>query len=74
MPGSRVDLARALGLDTIAEGVENAEDLLAVRAIGCQTAQGFLWGRPDSAEAFMRLPRKPSREPETTSTAPGPAG
>ncbi len=35
------DLARRLGAITIAEGVERAEQLAPLRAMGCQMAQGF---------------------------------
>jgi diguanylate cyclase (GGDEF)-like protein len=42
-----VELASALGLSTIAEGVEHRWQLEKVRALGCDAAQGFLLGRPD---------------------------
>ena len=41
-----VDIARGLGKRTIAEFVENADDLAAVRAHGVDFAQGFHIGRP----------------------------
>jgi diguanylate cyclase (GGDEF)-like protein/PAS domain S-box-containing protein len=41
-----VRLGQALGLTTIAEGVENAEQLDALREIGCDQAQGYYLGRP----------------------------
>jgi diguanylate cyclase (GGDEF)-like protein/PAS domain S-box-containing protein len=47
-----VQLAQALGLSTVAEGVETEEQLAHVRQLGCTTAQGFLLGRPMPAEAF----------------------
>ena len=48
LPMMRVALGvgRALGLSTTAEGIENAEQLDAARREGCQTAQGFLIGKP----------------------------
>jgi diguanylate cyclase (GGDEF)-like protein len=41
-----VGLATALDLSSVAEGVETAEQLQAVRALGCSAAQGFLFSRP----------------------------
>jgi diguanylate cyclase (GGDEF)-like protein len=39
-------LANVLGLRTIAEGVETAEQAGELRALGCETAQGYLYARP----------------------------
>jgi diguanylate cyclase (GGDEF)-like protein/PAS domain S-box-containing protein len=47
-----VQLARALGLTTVAEGVETQEQLTWVRRLGCTTAQGYLLGRPMPAAVF----------------------
>jgi diguanylate cyclase (GGDEF)-like protein/PAS domain S-box-containing protein len=41
-----VDLAHDLGVDVVAEGVETPEQLDAVRALGCEYAQGYLFSRP----------------------------
>ncbi|ADE84868.1 putative bifunctional diguanylate cyclase/phosphodiesterase [Rhodobacter capsulatus] len=41
-----VMLAQALGLHTVAEGVESAEVADLLRDLGCQTAQGYHFGRP----------------------------
>lgn len=43
-------LARDLGLITIAEGVETAEQAALLRSMGCPWAQGFLFARPAPAE------------------------
>jgi PAS domain S-box-containing protein len=48
-------LARTLDLTAVAEGVETAEQLVALRALGCTRAQGFHLGRPMPAEAFTEL-------------------
>jgi len=40
---SVIDLARAVGLNTVAEGVETREQLNALHRLGCQKGQGFLW-------------------------------
>ncbi len=41
-----VDLAHALELEVVAEGIETPEQLAFVRATGCHYGQGFLLGRP----------------------------
>ena len=41
-----VELAEELGIDTIVEGIENADQLLALREIGCAAAQGYYFGQP----------------------------
>ncbi|MDT7547911.1 MAG: hypothetical protein QOE84_305 [Actinomycetota bacterium] len=40
---SVVDLAHAVGATSIGEGVETVEQYSALRSLGCQQAQGFLW-------------------------------
>jgi PAS domain S-box-containing protein len=45
-----VSLAKAFGLQTIAEGVENEETLTLLRADGVDFAQGFHLGRPEPLE------------------------
>lgn len=41
-----IEAAHAFQLSVIAEGVENADQLAALQAGGCESAQGFLLGRP----------------------------
>jgi diguanylate cyclase (GGDEF)-like protein/PAS domain S-box-containing protein len=41
-----VQLARALGLQTVAEGVETEAQRDALLALGCDCGQGYLFGRP----------------------------
>ena len=45
-----ITLAKLLSLRTIAEGVEDCEQQEQLRSLGCDSAQGFLFGRPMSAE------------------------
>jgi EAL domain-containing protein (putative c-di-GMP-specific phosphodiesterase class I) len=52
-----VELARTLGLDIIAEGVETEEQRQVLRALDCAHAQGYLFSRPEPAErAATHLP------------------
>ena len=41
-----VGLSRALGVETIAEGVENQAQVTLLMAAGCNSAQGYLFGKP----------------------------
>jgi diguanylate cyclase (GGDEF)-like protein/PAS domain S-box-containing protein len=61
---SVVELARALRLRTVAEGVERASQLDVLRAIGCDLAQGFLWAPALPAEEIVaRLTPTPACQP-----------
>ncbi len=48
-------LATSMGISTVAEGVETDVHLNALRRLGCDAAQGYLLGRPCSAEAIAAL-------------------
>jgi diguanylate cyclase (GGDEF)-like protein len=54
-----MDLGRTLRLETVAEGIEDDEQLSALRGIGCDLGQGFLLARPMEPDAvreyFKRL-------------------
>jgi EAL domain-containing protein (putative c-di-GMP-specific phosphodiesterase class I)/FixJ family two-component response regulator len=43
---SALDMARQLGLVTVAEGIETMEDWRLVQACGCDIGQGYLMARP----------------------------
>ncbi|HYO41005.1 MAG TPA: EAL domain-containing protein, partial [Nocardioidaceae bacterium] len=45
-----VNLAAALDLQTVAEGIETPEQLAAVTALGCDVGQGYFLGRPTPQE------------------------
>lgn len=49
---STIDLGRNLGLDVVAEGVENEEILKHLSSLGCDIAQGFHISRPLPTEEF----------------------
>ncbi|MEZ5239271.1 MAG: EAL domain-containing protein [Microthrixaceae bacterium] len=41
-----IDLAHNLGLDVVAEGVEEGDTEARLRDLGCDSAQGFHWSTP----------------------------
>ncbi|PWJ52817.1 diguanylate cyclase (GGDEF) domain-containing protein [Quadrisphaera granulorum] len=47
---SIVHLAHALGMHVVAEGVEHPEEVRVLRQLGCDTAQGYLFGKPAPAD------------------------
>ncbi len=56
-----VTLTQALGMETVAEGVETLEQARALQRIGVTTAQGYFYGKPerfDMVEDALRAPPK----------------
>jgi diguanylate cyclase (GGDEF)-like protein len=61
---SIVDLVRTLGLRSVAEGVEDARTAQLLREMGCESGQGWYFGRPmDSAAATAWLRSQVEPEP-----------
>jgi EAL domain-containing protein (putative c-di-GMP-specific phosphodiesterase class I) len=57
--GSIVELAHALNLTVVAEGVETTDVLERLKALGCDQAQGWLVGMPmDAATASAWIARQ----------------
>jgi diguanylate cyclase (GGDEF)-like protein len=52
---SVVGLAEALGLSSVAEGVETSEQVAELRAVGCRYVQGFHFARPMPPERFEEV-------------------
>ena len=52
-----IKMAHALGLSTVAEGVESADELARLRQLGCDYVQGFYFSAPLSADAVDGLMR-----------------
>jgi diguanylate cyclase (GGDEF)-like protein/PAS domain S-box-containing protein len=50
-----IDLANAIGIDAVAEGVETTEQLDGLKILGCHVAQGYLFSRPLQADQFHEL-------------------
>ena len=62
-----VDLAHALGLPAVAEGVETEAEWAAVRDTGCDAVQGWAIARPmpaDEVAAWLRAANSAGRSPD----------
>ena len=73
IPKVIIDLAHALGVSVVAEGVENADQFDKLRELGCDEVQGYFLGRPMPAaefEVFLRnSPAGSLRIPAASSSA-----
>ncbi|MFI5959846.1 putative bifunctional diguanylate cyclase/phosphodiesterase [Cryptosporangium sp. NPDC051539] len=58
-----VALAQALGMSTVAEGIEEPYQAAALIAHGCGAGQGWLYGRPGPASELARLADAPPPPP-----------
>jgi EAL domain-containing protein (putative c-di-GMP-specific phosphodiesterase class I) len=66
--GAIIQLGLALGIQTIAEGVEDPDVAEMLLTLGCTSAQGWLYGKPAPADVLSRvldglLPPAPLRMP-----------
>lgn len=50
-----IAMAHGLNLQVVAEGVESREHLSKLKSLNCDFAQGYLFGRPMTANAFTKL-------------------
>ncbi len=76
---SVISLAHAVGAVCIAEGVETQEQAVALRALGCDFAQGYLFGRPMPAKQIPSALAAcaallPAPRPGLLPTSPPPCG
>jgi diguanylate cyclase (GGDEF)-like protein len=66
-------MAHAMDLSVVAEGVETSAQLDALRALGCDEAQGYYYARPQAAERIDELLTKPRLDGDRA-RAPRPGG
>ena len=52
---SMIEMGHNLGYQITAEGIEQQEQFEIIRSLGCDTAQGFLFSKPVSAEKIPKL-------------------
>ncbi len=50
-----IEIAEMLGVPVIAEGVETEEQMLALKELGCDIAQGYYFSKPVPAEEFEKF-------------------
>lgn len=56
-----VELARVMGMDVVAEGIETHKQYALLRQLGCRYGQGYLFSRPVPAETISAMLRLPGR-------------
>jgi EAL domain-containing protein (putative c-di-GMP-specific phosphodiesterase class I) len=67
-----IELARVMGMDVVAEGIETYEQFRLLREMRCRYGQGYLFSRPLSTTAVTELLRLPGRilpDPEVAEMA-----
>jgi diguanylate cyclase (GGDEF)-like protein len=69
-----IDMARALGMTIVAEGVETFAQVEVLRRLGCDYAQGFYFARPEPPDAMLERMRAAYEEDRAIAAgAPAPA-
>lgn len=63
-----VQLGKALGLETLGEGIEQEDQLRHLQHEHCDSGQGFLFARPLEPEAISELLDRSSAKPATVSS------
>lgn len=66
---SIVGIARSLGLSSVAEGIETPEQAAALRDLGCDLGQGYLFSRPITAQQVREQLRAERRLPAQRSAS-----
>ena len=50
-----INMASSLGLQTVAEGIEDEITLIKLRALGCHIGQGYYWSKPVAGDELTAL-------------------
>jgi diguanylate cyclase (GGDEF)-like protein/PAS domain S-box-containing protein len=66
---SAIELAHALGLQVVAEGVEDAETWERLARLGCDAGQAYYVAHPMPAEEMVRWLQQPGRQPPSSAAA-----
>lgn len=53
--GSMIEMGHNLGHQIVAEGVEQLEQFIVLKKLGCETVQGYLFSKPISADNVSKL-------------------
>ncbi|MGH1350340.1 MAG: putative bifunctional diguanylate cyclase/phosphodiesterase [Methyloligellaceae bacterium] len=59
-----LSLGKGLGISTLAEGIEKETELEALKEMGCDMGQGYLFGKPQSTDDVMEILRELSGDDE----------
>jgi EAL domain-containing protein (putative c-di-GMP-specific phosphodiesterase class I)/CHASE2 domain-containing sensor protein len=65
MVRSTIQLAHELGLQVVAEGVEDVATTALLKSLGCDFAQGYFVGKPMPFDELCRVSRGPGHLPKT---------
>jgi len=68
---SIIDMAHTLGFQVIAEGVEEASQLIMLMEFGCDIFQGYYFSKPVSADEFMNYAKQQTHQTIVSADAVG---
>ncbi len=63
---SIIKMAKSLGVGTVCEGVESPEHARFMKEIGCESMQGWYYGRPQPSDVIKRLKNDDEHNYETS--------
>lgn len=63
--GSIISMAKSLGMQIVAEGIEHLDEVRFLQQIGCDLVQGYVFTRPTPIENFIdEIENKPDMKPD----------